>query len=408
VKILEASVVLVVEDDGFQRRTIARMLRSMGVGEVREAADGKEALASLRDGAIGLVICDLDMPEMDGMELIRHLGETYSAVPVIIASAQKHALLASVEKMAHAYGVRLLGTIEKPVTRAGLDDLIAAGGAATAPIATTSAGAPDFSLEQIDRGLRENQFEPFFQAKASLATGEILGAEALARWRHPELGVIGPQAFIATLERSGNIDALTLVMLERAARACAGWRQRGMPMTVSVNLSLVSMADIMLADRVTAIVRGAGLESRFMILEITESSAMTEVAPALENLARLRMRGFGLSVDDYGTGFSSLQQLTRVPFTELKIDQGFVTGCAANAAARAIVESSVNLARQLDLKSVAEGVETQADWDVLRSAGCDLAQGYFIARPKQESAFMTFCRAESMRRAAAPTTPGGD
>jgi len=128
-----------------------------------------------------------------------------------------------------------------------------------------------------------------------------------------------------------------------------------------------------------------------MILEIAETAAMTEVAPALENLACLRMRSFGLSVDDYGTGFSSLRQLTRVPFTELKIDQGFVTGCAANPASCAIVESSIQMARRLEIKSVAEGVETQADGDALKLAGCDVAQGYFIARPMDEKSFLVFC-----------------
>jgi EAL domain-containing protein (putative c-di-GMP-specific phosphodiesterase class I) len=137
-----------------------------------------------------------------------------------------------------------------------------------------------------------------------------------------------------------------------------------------------------------------------MILEITETAAMTEVAPALENLTRLRMRGFGLSVDDYGTGFSSLQQLTRVPFTEFKIDQSFVTGCAVNPSSRTIVESSAQMARRLGIKSVAEGVETQADWDLLKAVGCDQAQGYLIAKPMQEHAFLAFCSAEPAAQGA--------
>jgi EAL domain-containing protein (putative c-di-GMP-specific phosphodiesterase class I) len=122
------------------------------------------------------------------------------------------------------------------------------------------------------------------------------------------------------------------------------------------------------------------------------------VAAALENLARLRMRGFGLSVDDYGTGFSNLQQLTRVPFTEIKIDQEFVKGCATNPSSRTIVELSVEMARRLGIKSVAEGVETQEEWDVLKAAGCDQAQGYFIARPLDRNSFLAFCTTESVSR----------
>jgi EAL domain-containing protein (putative c-di-GMP-specific phosphodiesterase class I) len=247
--------------------------------------------------------------------------------------------------------------------------------------------------------LREKQFEPFFQPKVDLANGRVLGAEALARWRHPDHGVIPPYAFIAPLEQSGEIDVLTLLMLEKAARACATWRERGLELTVSVNLSLVSLSDTTIAERITAIVRAGGLDPLHMILEVTETAAMTEIAPALENLTRLRMHGFGLSVDDYGTGFSSLRQLTRVPFTELKIDQSFVKNCSTNPSSLAIVESSVQMARRLNLKSVGEGVETQAEWDALKAIGCDMAQGYFIAKPMQQSLFQEFCNAESTRRA---------
>ena len=390
--ILEGLVLLVVEDHDFQRRTVARMLRSLGALEVLEAADGKQALALLRAAAhVDLVVCDLDMPEMDGMEFIRHLGQAELAVSLIISSAKERALLDSVEKMARAYGVRLLGVIEKPLTLAGLKELIARYEQPIPKAVHASLSAPDFSLEHILQGLQKKQFEPFFQPKVDLASGRIVGAEALARWRHPEHGLVAPYAFIALLEQSGNIDELTFAMLEATAVACRTWRERSLELTVSVNLSLASLTDTMLADRITQVVRTSGLDPRHMMLEITESAAMTEVAYALENLARLRMRGFGLSIDDYGTGYSSMQQLTRIPFTELKIDQGFVTGCVSNKATRAIVESSVAMARSMGIKSVAEGVETQAEWDALKATGCDVAQGYFIAKPMDASSFLEFC-----------------
>ena len=393
-------IALVVEDDGFQRRTLARMLHSLGVAEVQEAGDGKQALALIQGTKrVDLVVCDLDMPQMDGMEFIRHLGRLNRKVSVIIASAQPNALLNSVAKMASAYDVRVLGTIEKPVTLEALRKLIVLHEPTRPQAAQVSATAPGFSLKQILCGLREKQFEPFFQPKVDLANGRVLGAEALARWRHPDHGIIPPYAFIAPLEQSGEIDVLTLLMLEKAARACAMWRERGLELTVSVNLSLVSLSDTTIAERITAIVRAGGLDPLHLILEVTETAAMTEIAPALENLARLRMHGFGLSVDDYGTGFSNLRQLTRVPFTELKIDQGFVKNCTTNPSSLAIVESSVQMARRLNLRSVGEGVETQAEWDTLKAIGCDMAQGYFIAKPMQQSLFQEFCNAEPTRRA---------
>lgn len=392
--------ILVAEDDDFQRRTLMRMLRSLGIRHVLEAGDGRQALAMVQGAKpVDIVICDLEMPEMDGMEFIRHLGEAHCAVSVIIASAQPRSLLNAVAKMAREYGVQLLGVIEKPATLDGLEHLLAMHALPKPQLFRKSAGTPRFDLGQILQGVRERQFEPFFQPKVGLASGSVLGAEALARWRHPEHGVLGPAEFIAPLEKTGNIDSLTLLMLEKAAAVCRTWHQQGLNITVSVNLSLISLTDTTLADQITQTVRATGLDPRHMILEITETAAMTEVAHALENLSRLRMRGFGLSVDDYGTGFSSLRQLTRVPFTELKIDQGFVTGCAANSSSRAIVESSIEMARRLGMTCVAEGVETQQDWDVLEPAGCDSAQGFFIAKPMQAQSFLDFCTNQTARHA---------
>jgi EAL domain-containing protein (putative c-di-GMP-specific phosphodiesterase class I) len=392
-------ITLIVEDDGFQRRTVARMLRALGAREVREAKDGKEALASMRSIVPDLVVCDLDMPEMDGMEFMRHLGQANSETSVVISSSQDRPLLASVEKMALAYGVRLLGLIEKPVTLAGLEDLISKYRSAAPPSKRMPAGDHSYALEEILYGVQQKQVAAVYQPKVSLGTGQLLGMEALARWHHPEHGLVPPSAFISVLELSGNINDLTLRILEEAAGACRRVHDRGFELTVSVNLSHVSLTDTTMADRMTQIVRSAGLDPCYMTLEITETSVMTQVAPALENLARLRMRGFGLSVDDYGTGFASLQQLMRIPFTELKIDQSFVTGCAHDAASRIIVESSVEMARNLGMTSVAEGVESQSDWNVVKAARCDVAQGYFVAKPMDENLFREFC---TTRRPALP------
>ncbi len=385
-------VALIVEDDGFQRRTVARMLRSLGAREVREAKDGKEGLASMQSAApVDLVVCDLDMPEMDGMEFMRHLGQTNSTASVVISSAKDRSLAASVEKMAIAYGVRLLGLMEKPVTLAGLEDIIARRDFTAPQLPRLPGTEPGYSLEEILHGMRQQQFVPFYQPQVALATGSVLGMEALARWHHPEHGLVHPDAFIGVLELSGDIDELTLRLLDSAARACHRMHGLGLDLTMSVNLSLVSLIDTTMADRITTVVQSIGLDPRYVIFEITESAAMTQVAPALENLARLRMRGFGLSVDDFGTGFAGLQQLMRVPFTELKIDRGFVTGCATNAGSRIILESSVEIAHKLGITSVAEGVESVADWNVVKAARCDVAQGYLIAKPMDEGLFMDFC-----------------
>ncbi|MGI8894474.1 MAG: EAL domain-containing response regulator [Casimicrobiaceae bacterium] len=385
---------LVAEDHDFQRGMLVRMLMGLGAKDVLEASDGRTALEIIKTATrpVDIVISDLDMPGMDGMEFIRHLGEAGAKVSMIIASAVERALLASVETMTRAYGIRLLGVVEKPATPSKLKTLIDRYNPVWGKDKPKAVAAATFLLEEIAEGLKNNEFEPFYQPKVELATGRVKGAEALARWRHPHQGIVAPYAFIKPLEDNGLIDELTWITLSKAAKFCAMWRASGADTTVSVNLSFKSLIDVNLADRVTELVCSQNIEPRHMVLEVTESAATTDVGKALENLARLRMKGFGLSIDDYGTGYSSMQQLTRIAFTELKIDQSFVMNAAKHQSSRIVLESSLDMAKKLKITAVAEGVETQVDWDLLRGFGCDLAQGYFIAKPMDAEAFLDWAR----------------
>ncbi len=384
---IEELHLLVAEDHDFQRKTLVRMLLGMGAKQVSEAQDGGSAMLIFNDRQrpVDIIISDLEMPGMDGMEFMRHLGEASHPVSVILSSALDAALISSVEAMTRAYGITLLGAIEKPVTPDKLSGLIQKY-APPKPKGSRPA-APAIPLEEIRRGLEAGEFEPFFQPKVSLADGSVCGAEALARWRHPQKGVLAPYAFIAAMEDNGLIDALTWSILEKSAAMCRDWLAAGLQATVSVNLSLKSLGDPGLADRIADRVAAQKLGAKHVMLEITESAAMTDVAKALENLTRLRMKGFGLSIDDYGTGYSSMQQLSRIPFNELKIDQSFVFSAIEKEASRVILASSVDMAKKLKLKSVAEGVETRAHWNLLQGLGCDIAQGYFIAKPMEAAAF---------------------
>lgn len=373
--------VLVAEDDEFQRHLLVQMLSELGAKRVIQAADGRAALEAFRnsDQAIDIIISDLEMPEMDGMEFIRHVGESGVPVSIILASALEPALIASVETMTKVYGINLIGALEKPTRLSKLARLIQQHRPPSSRGDSSQRAA--YSIDEITRGLGAGEFEAFYQPKVEIASGRIVGAEALARWRHPQRGMIAPYAFIPLIEESGLMDDLTRMMLERAAADCKHWRAGGLDAGVSVNLSLKSLADTSMADRLSDTVRETGLDPRQVIFEVTETVAMTHIAPALENLSRLRMKGFGLAIDDYGTGYSSMQQLSRIPFTELKIDRAFVADASRQERLRVIIEASLDMAKKLGLKSVAEGVEGRYEWDLLASLGCDMAQGYFIAKP---------------------------
>ena len=401
--------ILVVEDDDFQRQLTVGMLRSLGVLAVSESSNGRQALEFIRDAdsrPVDVTLCDLEMPEMDGMEFMRHVGQEGLETAIVITSALDGKLLSSVARMAKMYGIRLLGTIEKPVVVERIKEVLKKHYQAEEPRQHT-ASSLTFGIDEICEGIRAGQFEPFFQPKVDLKSGRLSGAEALARWVHPQHGVLGPEVFISQLEQSGNIDDLTFSMLRKSALACRRFLEKGHPLTVSVNLSLRSLDNPLLADKITQLVRDEGLGLEYIILEITESAAMTDVAHALENLARLCMNGFALSIDDYGTGYSSMQQLTRIAFSELKIDQSFVKDFVDTPSMGVIVESSIDMARKLGMKSVAEGVETQQDWDMLNKIGADTAQGYYIAKPMDLEAFFNFVENYSFKpgKALPPTLP---
>ncbi|HET7729430.1 MAG TPA: EAL domain-containing response regulator [Usitatibacter sp.] len=383
---------LVVEDHSFQRWALGNMLEGLGARYVFAAADGQAALDFMRgsDDPVDIVVSDLDMPGMDGMEFIRHLVSECRDASLIIVSSMERTLIASVEGMARAYGANLLGAVEKPATARKLAAVIRLHGGrsraeAAVPLRTFPAG-------EVLAGIRKGEIEAFFQPKVEMETRSLRGAEALSRWRHPRHGLVHPKAFIPSLEAAGLMHELSEAVVASAARGCRAWTEEGLNASVSVNLSLTSLGDLTLADRMTAIVESCGLDPRRMIFEITESAAAADVGKALENLSRLRMKGFGLSIDDYGTGYSSMERLARVPFTELKIDRSFVKQAAMPSSNRAALESSLEMAEKMRIPAVAEGVESLEEWQMLRSLGCPLAQGYYVAPAMALPDFIAWAR----------------
>lgn len=378
---------LIAEDDEFQRRWLTVMLAKLGAQHIAEAENGRVALDLLHtDPQIDICLIDLNMPEMDGIELIRHLANGRHRTAVILTSALGPALLLSVETISHAYGITLLGTFEKPATPEVLQTLIAKYQPPETQDPVPKKSMPVLALAEVRDGMRAGQFEPLFQPKVELATGKVKGVEAFVRWRHPQYGLLTPPTFIPLLEASGDMQDLTWIVIEQSVAACRAWHDLGLMLSVSINLSSSSLAEPGLTERIVGHIKQHGIAPEYVTFEITELMAMTDMPVCLENLARMRMKGFGLSIDDYGTAHSNVQQLLRIPFLDLKIDRSFVAGASGNQEMRIALSSCLELASKLHRHSVAVGVETKEDWDLLRSLGCHYAQGYYIAKPMERNA----------------------
>ena len=371
--------ILLVEDHGFQRRLGLRLLSDLGLTRLHEASDGFQALDVLRamPEPPDVVLVDLDMPGMDGIEFIGIVAQERLAHSIAVVSAMEPALLHTVQVMAKASGLRVLGCIEKPLTPGKLTTVLSVyetevgAGAAALDIEVT--------LEQAREALARGEIHPYFQPQAEFTNGKIIGVEALARWRLADGRMVPPTVFVPLMESGGLIDELTNLMLVQSCAWWKRWQAKGLDLKISVNVSAHNLTGPEVADRYEAVLREHGLAPEQVVLEITESSVMSDTARGLGMLARLRLKGFGLSVDDFGTGYSSLSQLSQIPFTALKIDRGFVSGSPTQPRKRAMIETSLDLARKLDLKVVAEGVETVEEWQLLAGLGCDYAQGYLIS-----------------------------
>lgn len=236
-------------------------------------------------------------------------------------------------------------------------------------------------LSQLDAAIDDGGLWVAYQPKLDLVTGRIVGAEALARWTHPEKGPISPDEFIKAAEQSNRVERLTAHVLDRAVAAAAAVNARGFRFGIAVNLSARLLASDGVIDMVQQALARHALAPELLTLEVTETAMLVDDPLVAGRLARLRERGIQLSVDDYGTGLSTLEYLRMIPATEIKIDRSFVQALTANEGDRVIVRSTIELAHSLGRKVVAEGVEERETLDALRDMGCDLAQGYLISRP---------------------------
>lgn len=392
--------VLVVDDSALQRQHAIGLLRDIGVSRIFEAGDGFDALQLLRGlcEPPAIVVLDLEMPGMDGIEMAQHLALEGLCPNVLVVSGADAAILDVVQTMLEALGLPLLGALRKPL---GFDAVVSAVGRFR-EVSPGGAGArreeaAGFSVDALRQAIHGGRILPFYQPKVWLENGQVNSLEALARWREKSGRLIPPAEFIPFAEEHGLIAEITLVMLDAVLRDLTAWNQNGFYPTVAINVAAPSLADRRFANEIIGRAEAARISPSALVLEITESALVGDMAATLGTLGRLRLRGFGLSIDDYGTGFSSMQQLSRLPFTELKADRTFVNHAHTKWQSRTILESAIGMGHRLGLTTVAEGIETQAELDLLRSLGCMYAQGNLITPPMPASALLPWIKREESR-----------
>jgi EAL domain-containing protein (putative c-di-GMP-specific phosphodiesterase class I)/AmiR/NasT family two-component response regulator len=380
--------ILALDDEPFMLKLIEKMLATLGYTSVATCGGGYAALELIGhpDTSPDLILLDLNMPEMDGLEFVRHLVERHYIGSVILVSGEDERMQQAAEKLARAHKITVLGHLHKPATPAGLAELI---GKWSAPAQSElRADKKIYEADELRAAIANGELVNYYQPKVVTSTGRVMGVETLVRWQHPRDGLVFPDQFIGLAEAHGLIDDLTRAVLIAAFAQARLWQDAGLMLQVSVNLSVDNLDSVDFVDRVVGLAAAAGVPPQMIMLEVTETQLMADLRTPLEILTRLRLKRFRLSIDDFGIGNSSLAQLRDIPFDELKIDQSFVHGACNNEKLRAMFDSCLGLAQQLKLESVAEGVEDRADWDFVRSRGCDIAQGYFIAKPMPGAVFL--------------------
>lgn len=375
--------VLVLDDDKFMLEFVSHLLRELGVNEVLVAEDGAAGLFALsaQIEVVDLLICDIEMPGMDGIEFLRHIADQKYSGKVVLFSGVGADLLKAIERLAIVRGLNVIGTLTKPVTMGSLTAILEKLSLPIQKTADSSQIRQMFDVEEIRQALMADQITLFFQPKISASSRRVTSVECLARWHHARYGYISPDNFISIIEQNGLINDFTRNVLKKSVQQLDIWLQNGLDLKISVNVSMANLDRFNLPEIYQEAVQDSNVPIERVTLEITEGKLGKDFAQSLDILTRIRLKGFGLSIDDFGTGYASMETLKYMPFTELKIDRIFAHNATQDLATRVILESSIKLGKAFGLNVVVEGIETQADCELVAELGCDEIQGYFIAKP---------------------------
>lgn len=384
--------VLIVDDDELLRRSVRRILTSIGIEQIEEAGDGYRALELLRGASHpDVVICDLRMPNMDGITLIRHFADEGYSGHFIIISGEDDRLIASVAELARGHDLSLLGAVEKPVRRSQLEALMLAATERQPTVAETH--TKPVTAEELSRLIDQGSIRVVYQPKVDVRSRRVVGVEALSRLEVAPKVIVGPASFLDTATNADLMMELSTAMIAESVHQVSTWQQSdGIELRLAVNITVDSLKNSHMPEFLIERLNNAGITPARITFEVTETQIVANSKLPMEIFNRLHLMGVKLSIDDFGTSYSSFLQLKSLPFKELKIDRSFVSEALRDRAARAIIESSVVLAQRLGIRVVAEGVETPSEWDFIESLGVDEIQGFLVAKPMDAASFTAWMK----------------
>jgi EAL domain-containing protein (putative c-di-GMP-specific phosphodiesterase class I) len=340
-----------------------------------------------------LILLDLVMPDMDGVELLRLLSQQKCQAGIILMSGTGKRIIESAGQLAQALGLSVVGSLQKPFRIAELEKVLEQ--------RTNSSAVPParqdqrvlIRKEELHQAILRDEFVLHYQPQIDIVTGRVVGVEALARWQHPERGLVFPDTFINRMERLSLIYELGWIVMTRGMSEVSQFAgSDGKTPMLSINESVYSLRNLKFPDILASLAEKHGIAPSSVTIEITESGLIKELSNTLDILTRLRMKGFNLSIDDFGTGYAMMQQLKVIPATELKIDRSFISDMHRNERDRVIVQKTIEMGHELGIHIIAEGVESTEQLDFLQLKGCDSAQGYLFSRPLPPNEMVSWLR----------------